>query len=72
MSRSDTIPLTTALLVGGAATLVITSMAIGLIEYKRTGLKPGNIRPFDYILFFASAAYSIYQGGDITKNIANW
>ena len=72
MARSDTIPWPTALLVGGAATLAISSMAIGLIEFKRSGVKRNNFRPFDYLLFTASVAYSIYQGGDLAKQLDTW
>ena len=72
MPRDANIPLGTALVIGATATLAISSMAIGFIEYRQSGGKRGSFRPLDYVLITASLAYTIYQGGDISKGLDTW
>lgn len=66
---SKNIPVAQALIIGAAATLSISSMAIGYIDYKRSGGKRGRFRPVDYMLLALSLTYTIYTGGDITKGL---
>lgn len=66
---TKSVPLTEALIIGAAATLSITSMGIGYIQYKQSGGKRGSFRPVDYVLLALSFSYLVYTGGDITKGL---
>lgn len=68
MAKQD-IPLIQGLIIGAAATLSITSMGIGYLQYRKSGGKRGRFRPVDYVLLALSFSYLVYTGGDITKGL---